>query len=112
MNKKAADLGASRTVFYTPSGLDMKMTLGRKDGNYLESRKANAASAEDVAAIARAAFKNPLISGISSTRTYTMRTRNSTPRDYALVSNDKLLARNCLLWERRRGSRTWREDAS
>lgn len=94
MNKKAADLGASRTVFYTPSGLDMKMTLGRKDGNYLESRKANAASAEDVAAIARAAFKNPLISGISSTRTYTMRTKNATPRDYALVSNDKLLARN------------------
>ncbi|MBI5247873.1 MAG: D-alanyl-D-alanine carboxypeptidase [Desulfomonile tiedjei] len=94
MNRKAAALGASSTSFYTPSGLDSKMTLGRKDGRYLEARKANTASAEDVAAIARAAFKNPLISKISSTRTYTMRTRNFTPRDYPLVSNDKLLTRN------------------
>lgn len=94
MNRKAAALGATKTTFYTPSGLDSKTTLGRKDGQYLEARKANTASAEDVAVIARAAFKNPLISKISSTRTYTMKTRNFITREYALVSNDKLLAKN------------------
>lgn len=94
MNRKAFKLGASKMSFHTPSGLDSKMTLGRKDGRYLEARKANMASAEDVAIIPRAAFKNQLISKISSTRTHTMRTRNSTPRDYALVSNDKLLTKN------------------
>jgi len=94
MNRKAVALGATTINFHTPSGLDSKTILGRKDGRYLEARKANTASAEDVAVIARAAFKNPLISKISSTRTHTMRTRNWIPRDYALVSNDKLLAKN------------------
>ncbi len=94
MNRKAAALGASTMTFFTPSGLDMKVTLGRKEGMYLEARKANTASAEEVASIAREAFKNKLISRISSTKSYTMRTRNSTPRDYPLVSNDKLLSRN------------------
>lgn len=94
MNRKAVALGASTTTFFTPSGLDMKVTLGRKEGMYLEARKANTASAEEVASIAREAFKNELICKISSTKSYTMRTRNSTPRDYPLVSNDKLLNRN------------------
>ena len=94
MNKKAVDIGAKRTVVFTPSGLDMKITLGRKDGKNLDTKRPNMASAEDVALIAQAAFKNPLIANISSMRTFTMRTRNSIPKDYPLHSNDKLLAKN------------------
>ena len=93
MNRIAARIGASRTCVYTPSGLDQKMALGRKDGRNLLGRKANLATAEDVATIARHAFAYPLIKQISSMKTYTMRTHNSTPRNYVLASNDKLLGR-------------------
>jgi D-alanyl-D-alanine carboxypeptidase len=72
----------------------MKITLGRKEGRNLDTRRPNTATAEDVATIARQAFKNPLIAKISSMKTYTMRTHNAAPRDYPLVSNDRLLAKN------------------
>jgi D-alanyl-D-alanine carboxypeptidase len=94
MKGKAAEIGASQVSLYTPSGLDMKMALGRKDGRTLEARKPNTASAEDVANIARHAFEYPLIRSIAQMKTYTMRTRNSVPRDYRLANNDKLLHRN------------------
>jgi len=94
MGRRAAAMGAKNTRIFTPSGLDMKITLGRKDGRNLDTRRPNLASAEDVALIARQAFRNPLISSISSMRTYTMRTRNPVPRDYPLHSNDRLLAKN------------------
>jgi D-alanyl-D-alanine carboxypeptidase len=91
MNRRAAQLGASRTHIYTPSGLDLKFMLGRKDHRSLFARKPNLATAEEVAVIAREAFKYPLIREISGMKSYTMRTRNQTPRDYALAANDKLL---------------------
>ncbi|MGO9566383.1 MAG: D-alanyl-D-alanine carboxypeptidase family protein [Desulfomonilaceae bacterium] len=94
MNRRARQIGASRTDLHTPSGLDMKITLGRKDGRDLEARRPNTASAKDVALIAREAFKHPLIRKIAAMKTYTMQTRNATPRDYPLASNDKLLAKN------------------
>lgn len=94
MNRRAKQIGASRTDLHTPSGLDMKITLGRKDGRDLEARRPNTASARDVALIAREAFRHPLIRKIAAMKTYTMRTRNSTPRDHPLASNDKLLAKN------------------
>jgi D-alanyl-D-alanine carboxypeptidase len=94
MNRRAVEMGASRTMLFTPSGLDMKITLGRKDGRNLDARRPNIATAEDVAKIAKQAFKNPLIARISSMKTYTMRTRNVVPRDYPLVSNDRLLTKN------------------
>jgi D-alanyl-D-alanine carboxypeptidase len=94
MNRRARQIGASHTDLHTPSGLDMKITLGRKDGRDLEARRPNTASAEDVALIAREAFKHPLIRKIAAMKTYTMQTRNSTPRDYRVASNDKLLAKN------------------
>jgi D-alanyl-D-alanine carboxypeptidase len=93
MNRKAREIGAKQTKVYTPSGLDKKVELGRKDGKPLLSKKANMASAEDVAAIAQRAFKYPLIREISGMKTYTMVTRNSTPRKYVLRSNDRLLDR-------------------
>jgi len=94
MNRRAALMGASRTTLFTPSGLDMKMTLGRKEGRNLDARRPNTATAEDVALIAKHAFNNPLIAQISSTKTHTMRTRNAVPRDYRLISNDRLLTKN------------------
>ncbi|MGO9118079.1 MAG: serine hydrolase [Desulfomonilaceae bacterium] len=94
MKSKAAEIGASRIGLYTPSGLDAKMALGKKDGRTLEARKPNTASAEDVAAIARKAFAYPLISSIAQMRTYTMRTRNPVPRDYNVANNDRLLHKN------------------
>jgi D-alanyl-D-alanine carboxypeptidase len=94
MNRRARQIGASRTDLHTPSGLDMKITLGRKDGRDLEARRPNTASAKDVALIAREAFKHTLIRKIAAMKTYTMRTRNATPHDYPLASNDRLLAKN------------------
>ncbi len=94
MNRKAKALGALRTTIYTPSGLDLKIVLGKKDGRVLEARKPNTASAENVALIARQAFRNKLIAGITSMRTHTMRTKNFIAKDYQLFSNDKLLTRN------------------
>jgi D-alanyl-D-alanine carboxypeptidase len=93
MNRRAKQIGAARTDVHTPSGLDMKITLGRKDGRDLEARRPNIASAKDVAIIAREAFKHPLIRKIAAMKTYTMQSRTST-RDYPLASNDKLLAKN------------------
>jgi D-alanyl-D-alanine carboxypeptidase len=94
MRTKAAEIGAKRITLYTPSGLDMKMPLGRKDGRTMEARKANTASAEDVAKIARHAFEYPLIRSIAQMKTYTMRTSNPVPRNYRLANNDKLLHTN------------------
>ena len=91
MNRKAQSIGASRTDIHTPSGLDLKFMLGRKDHRSLLTRKPNLATAEDVAVIAREAFKYPLIREISGMKSYTMRTRNHPARQYALASNDKLL---------------------
>lgn len=93
MNRRARQIGAARTDLHTPSGLDMKITLGRKDGRDLEARRPNIASAKDVALIAREAFRHPLIRKIAAMKTYTMQSRTGT-RDYPLASNDKLLAKN------------------
>ncbi len=94
MNRRAAQIGATHTNLYTPSGLDMRITLGRKGGRCLEARRSNTASAEDVALIAREAFRHPIIRKIAAMRTFTMRTRNAIPHDFVLRSNDRLLARN------------------
>lgn len=91
MNKLAARLGASHTRLYTPSGLDKTLTLGRKGGRDLEVVRSNVATAEDVAVIARHAFKYPLIRQIAGMKSYTMHTRNAKPRNYRLATNDKLL---------------------
>ena len=79
---------------YTPSGLDTTLTLGRKGGRELESVKSNVATAEDVAIVARHAFKYPLIRGITAMKTHTIHTRDSKPREYRLATNDKLLYGN------------------
>ncbi len=93
MARKARRIGAASTKIYTPSGLDRLMILGRKDSRDLPARKPNTASARDVAVIAQHAFQYPLIRRIASMKQYTMSTRNAKPRNYRLVTNDKLLSR-------------------
>ena len=94
LNRKAAMIGARTAVLYTPSGLDQQLIIGRKDGRDLDVRKYNQASAKDVALIAQHAFRYPLIRQIATTKSYTMRSRNSRPHTYALATNDKLLLRH------------------
>lgn len=94
MNEKASKLGASSVKIYTPSGLDHKLILGRKDGRELPARKPNISTAQDVAMIADHAFKYPLIAQISSMKKYTMSTLNEKSKDYRLFSNDRLLDKN------------------
>jgi D-alanyl-D-alanine carboxypeptidase len=94
MNRKAQELGLNQVKIYTPSGLDYKFTLGRKDGREILTKKPNIATAEDVAMLAIHAFKYPLIARISSSKTYVMKSLNPKPRDYNLVSNVKLLRTN------------------
>ena len=67
MNQKAQKLGLSRVKIYTPSGLDYKIVIGRKDGRELLGKKPNIATAEDVASLASHAFNYPLIAEISNT---------------------------------------------
>jgi D-alanyl-D-alanine carboxypeptidase len=93
MNRRAKEIGATNTALYSPSGLDTKVEGDGKNGSEHTSKIYNTASAEDVALIARHAFTYPLITKISSTKTYTMRTRNPRPKDYRIASNDKLLNR-------------------
>lgn len=94
MNLKAKELGLNQVKIYTPSGLDYKFVLGRKNGREAHGKKPNIATAEDVAKLAVHAFRYPLIAQISSSKTHVMKTLNPKPRQYNLVSNDKLLRTN------------------
>ncbi len=94
MGRKASRIGATRTVVYTPSGLDLDLALGRKNGRELTAKRPNTASAEDVAIIARKAFTYPLIREISSMKTYTMRSHGPKAKNYVLHTNDRLLDRS------------------
>ncbi|MEW6352544.1 MAG: serine hydrolase [Thermodesulfobacteriota bacterium] len=91
LNRWAARLGATHTAIRTPSGLDMKIIIGRKQGREFEAKRSNVASARDVALIAEKAFEYPLIGQISTLRSYSFKTLNPKPRTYNLWTNDRLL---------------------
>jgi D-alanyl-D-alanine carboxypeptidase len=93
MNEKALLIGARKTRIHTPSGLDMRVTLGRRSGRALKDKRPNMATAEDVATIARNAFDYPLILKIAGMKRSTMVTKNKKSRKYRLATNDKLLHR-------------------
>jgi D-alanyl-D-alanine carboxypeptidase len=96
MNKRVKEIGATQTVLHTPSGLDLKVEPhgnSRNGENNSVVKISNTASAQDVALIARRAFSYPLIRKVGGMKTYTMTTHNERPREYGLVSNDKLLDR-------------------
>jgi D-alanyl-D-alanine carboxypeptidase len=94
MNRFAVVIGAEKSKFYTPSGLDIVEAVGNKNGRELSVRLSNTASAEDVATIAGRAFGYPLIRKISGMKTYVARSIGEKPRNIPLVSNDRLLHSN------------------
>ncbi|MFC1834172.1 D-alanyl-D-alanine carboxypeptidase family protein [Thermodesulfobacteriota bacterium] len=72
MNKKVREMGAKKTVFYTPSGLDRKLYRKTKGKKKKLTVKSNVSTAREIARIARIAFSNPIIKGISKKKSYLM----------------------------------------
>ena len=82
MNKKAADLGMTNSLFANPHGLD----IDQFDTDMHSS-------ARDVAAMVTEVMKNDLFKSIVSTQETTISvTRNNAPVDVSLVSTDVLLS--------------------
>ena len=76
MNRKAKELGMSRTVFVNPSGLD-----NSDSGNY--------STAYDMALLTRYAMKNEVYRNIVKTKKYTVKTNKKT---YIWKNKNKLLS--------------------
>jgi len=108
MKRKSQEIGATKARFYTPSGLDVKLQAGNSKTYEHIAKLSNTASAKDVALIGRKAFSYPLIRRIARMKTYTFRTLSAKPREYRLVSNDKLLERGLPL----EGAKTGYTDAA
>jgi D-alanyl-D-alanine endopeptidase (penicillin-binding protein 7) len=89
MNRKAKALGARRTFFYTPSGLDRKRYV-KKGGKTRVKVKSNVSTAREMARIARKAFSNKTIRSICRKKRYVMKGRRS-GRFYKIRSTNKLL---------------------
>ncbi len=92
MNLKARDLGAKKTVLYTPSGLDSKVVKKRKGKKCVRIRS-NVSTAREIARIARAAFSNRTIRTICRKRSYVMSSAKL-KRGYRVRSTNRLLADN------------------
>jgi len=75
MNQKAKELGATKTVFYEPSGINEK----------------NQTTADDYAKIAQAAYKYPLIADAASRQTYSLKATNNSRYSHNLKNTNKLL---------------------
>jgi D-alanyl-D-alanine carboxypeptidase len=86
MNAKARALGAKRTRFYTPSGLDLKCG-GTGENAKVES---NVSTAKEIALITREAFSNKVIRAISLKKRYVMKPVDSDGA-YLVKSTNKLL---------------------
>jgi len=89
MNVKARAMGARRTLFYTPSGLDRKMVV-KRNGKRRVKVKSNVSTAREIARIARRAFANPTIRRICLKKNYVMSGAKSR-RGYPVRNTNKLL---------------------
>lgn len=89
MNKKAAGLGTKQTHFYTPSGLDRKITV-KRNGKTSVDIKSNVSTAREIAHIARHAFSNKTIRVISLKRSHVIASATSSKR-YPVRTTNKLL---------------------
>lgn len=92
MNKKAQAIRATRTHFYTPSGLDLKF-FHTAEGKRQETVKCNTSTAREVARIARVAFGNSTIRSISLKKHFTMHSKKK-KEGYRVSSTNKLLREN------------------
>lgn len=89
LNKKAHSLGATKTEFFTPSGLDKKI-----GDNCLPDKEkeveANLSTAREIAAIAKIAFSNKTIRSICLKKSYVLASK-LVPKGYPVKSTNKLL---------------------
>jgi D-alanyl-D-alanine carboxypeptidase len=92
MNKKVKSLGAKRTVFYTPSGLDQK-TPNTKEGKKTVDVESNVSTAREIATIAGTAFSNSTIRSICLKKNHVLASA-SKPGGYSVKSTNKLLRDN------------------
>lgn len=92
MDQKVRRLGAKRTVFYNPSGLDIKVRSSKKDQECADVRS-NTSSAREMATIARAAFSNKTIRQICAKKSYVMKS-SLHKQGYRVRTTNKLLRGN------------------
>jgi D-alanyl-D-alanine carboxypeptidase len=90
MNKKVKSMGARRTVFYTPSGLDQK-THSTKEGKKTVDVDSNVSTAREIATIARTAFSNPTIRSICLKKNHVLASSSKKPGGYSVRNTNKLL---------------------
>ncbi len=95
MNKKARSLGAKKTVFYTPSGLDKKMAVKTKVsmGKSKINTRSNVSTAREIAHIAQVAFSNRTIRDICLKKRYVMASAEQ-KGGYPVKNTNKLLREN------------------
>ena len=82
MNKKVKSMGAQRTVFYTPSGLDQK-TPNTKEGKKTVDVDSNVSTAHEIATIAGTAFSNSTIRSICLKKNHVLAS-SSKPGGYSV----------------------------
>jgi D-alanyl-D-alanine carboxypeptidase len=92
MNKKVKSMGAQRTVFYTPSGLDQK-TPNTKEGKITVDVDSNVSTAREIATIAGTAFSNPTIRSICLKKNHVLAS-SSKSGGYSVKNTNKLLRDN------------------
>ncbi len=95
MNKKARSLGAKKTVFYTPSGLDKKIVIKTKvsKGKPKINTRSNVSTAREIAHIAQVAFSNRTIRDICLKKRYVMASSEQ-EGGYPVKNTNKLLREN------------------
>jgi len=92
LNKKARSLGATNTVFFTPSGLDKKLGNACGDDKEVEI-EANVSTAREIGAIARIAFSNKIIQTICRKKSYVLASKLN-DNGYPIRNTNKLLRDN------------------
>lgn len=92
MNRKVRQMGARHTVFYTPSGLDSKVTATNKGKKSLLVRS-NVSTAREMALIARVAFSNKTIKSISRKKSHVIASAKQ-KHGYRVSTTNKLLRTN------------------
>lgn len=91
MNKKARELGARHTRFYTPSGLDKRIyAKGKGKRRKLIRVKSNVSTAREIALIARKAFEKKHIRQIVLKKSYHMDSRKR-KSGYLVRTTNRLL---------------------
>lgn len=89
MNRKVRAMGTKRTVFYNPSGLDIKTFGGGKNKKAVRVRS-NVSTAREMALITRVAFANRIIRTICHKKSYVMASARR-KGGYRIRTTNKLL---------------------